>query len=334
MAKISAIVPTYNRAEALHRCLDSLTQQTLDHDDYEIIIVDNDPTNTANAVANEVAQQTPCSIRYVVVKSVGLHYARNAGANAAEAAILAYTDDDAICGERWLEELLKVYEHDDVGCAGGKIVVKWDKSPPDWLLPYEAFYGSRDLGDKCRKLLPREDVFGANFSIRKKVLFEAGGFHPDSIGSERVGDGEVGLQRELHKSGVQIAWVPNAIVWHIQTVEQNGTLQYLKKRLRDHGAEKMYRGFIETPPSPYAAVASSIKNLTYACVSKVLAAALKIGGGRNWIARELCGMFYQGKATYTLQLLYRKDLRDWLFRDEWLNVQFTESELNRSQSHK
>jgi GT2 family glycosyltransferase len=330
MVRISAIVPTYNRAEALHNCLDSLTQQTLDHDDYEIIIVDNNPTNITKAVANEFAQLTPCRIRYIAVRQIGLHYARNAGAKAAKATILAYTDDDAICDKRWLEELLKVYEHYDVGCAGGKIVVKWDHTPPDWLLPYEAYNGSRDFGDECRKLLPCEDIFGANFSVRKRVLFEAGGFHPDSVGSARVGDGEVGFQRELHKSGVQIAWVPTAIVWHIQTVEQNGTWQHLKKRFRDHGAAKMATGFIDRPPAKYAAVASSIKNLAYACVFKVLAAGLKISGGRNWLDWERCSIFFQGKATYTLQLLHRKDLRDLLFRSEWLNVQFTESEPDHS----
>lgn len=41
MVKITAAVPTYNSEHFISRCLDSLVQQTMPNNEYEIICVDD-----------------------------------------------------------------------------------------------------------------------------------------------------------------------------------------------------------------------------------------------------------------------------------------------------
>lgn len=325
MLKIAAIVPTRNRAETLSACIASLLNQTIASDEFEIIIVDNDSTDETKAVVEQASKQSERNIRYILSKEVGLHYARNAGANAASAEILAYTDDDAICDSHWLEALLEAYEHKNVGCAGGKIIIKWDENPPAWLKPYEAYYGKLDYGSACRTLLPHEDIYGGNFSLRKKVLIEAGGFHPDLIGTRSVGDGETGLFRDLVNKGVKVVWVPTAVIWHLQKAKQHGTLKYLKGRFSNQGLEITYAALFDQIPARSSLFAQGIVATAYFCATKSLAALLRLSRSSKSLGYELSASYYRGRATYLLQLIYQRQLREYAFRRNWLEqVQITE----------
>jgi len=132
--RISVIVPTFSRASLLRNCIESLLRQTRDSTLYEVIIVDNNSSDATRETTHEYVGLPRYNIRYVLEPQQGFQYARNTGAKAAQTAILAYTDDDTICDERWLEALLRTYDDEEIGCAGGKIIVKWDKEPPAWVL--------------------------------------------------------------------------------------------------------------------------------------------------------------------------------------------------------
>jgi glucosyl-dolichyl phosphate glucuronosyltransferase len=318
MVRISAIVPTHNGAETLGTCIDSLLNQTLASDEFEIIIVDNSSTDATKAVVEQFSKQSAGHVRYILTKEIGLHYARNAGAKAASAEILAYTDDDAICDNRWLEALLEAYEHKDAGCAGGRIIVKWDEGPPAWLKPYEIFYGKLDYGGTCRALLPHEPIFGANYSLKKNVLIEAGGFHPDLIGTRRVGDGETGLYRDLINNGVKAVWVPKAVVWHLQKAKHHGTLEYLKGRFKDLGVSDAYRELRGQLPARSSLFARGIAATADWCICKSLAEFSRLRRSSKFINHKLSACYYWGKATYLLQLIYQDQLRNYVSRRSWL----------------
>ena len=48
--RVSVVVPTYRRPELLARCLDALLRQDLDTDDYEVLVVDDEPSLAAREV--------------------------------------------------------------------------------------------------------------------------------------------------------------------------------------------------------------------------------------------------------------------------------------------
>jgi hypothetical protein len=60
-------------------------------------------------------------------------------------------------------------------------------------------------------------VFGCNFSIRKDVLLDAGGFHPDGMPSKLItfrGDGETHVSKHIMDSGYRAVYNPKASVYH------------------------------------------------------------------------------------------------------------------------
>ncbi len=88
---VSVIVPVYNVEPYLHRCVDSLTGQTLT--DIEIILVDDGSTDRSGAICDEYAAMD-ARIRVVHQENAGLSEARNAGIDRARADYLMFVDSD------------------------------------------------------------------------------------------------------------------------------------------------------------------------------------------------------------------------------------------------
>lgn len=242
--KISVIVPTYNRANILPMCLDSLIKQEYPKSDFEIIIVDNNSKdNTKNVCEDYIKNYSNISLTYILEKRQGLVYARHTGAKKAKYEILSFTDDDGILSPVWLKEISNVFERcDKVVAVAGKISIKWDTAPPKWVIPYEPLLGKLDYGDE---ILIKKDLYinGGNFNIKKRVLYNVGGFNPDQIGEWLIGDGEAGLCHKLHKKGYLIGWAPKALMEHYQIVKKNATPKDIKRRYINNGRSVPYRIF-------------------------------------------------------------------------------------------
>jgi len=63
-------------------------------------------------------------------ENVGLLESRNNGAEVATGDVVAFVDDDAIADERWVEELVDVYEQRDVRAVGGRMTPAWVAGSP------------------------------------------------------------------------------------------------------------------------------------------------------------------------------------------------------------
>lgn len=242
--QISVIVPTFNRAHILPMCLDSLLAQDYDKDNFEIIIVDNNSKdNTAEVVENYIKNHSDISIRYVLETRPGLVFARHTGADNAKYEILSFTDDDGILSPIWLKEIANVFKMDSkIAAVAGKITIKWNQKPPDWVIPYEHLLGKLDYGDK---VLIKKGLYinGGNFNIKKEVLNRVGGFNPDQVGDWLIGDGESGLCRKLHKANCLIGWAPKALMEHYQLVEKNATVADIERRYINNGRSVPFRIF-------------------------------------------------------------------------------------------
>ena len=99
MITISVIIPYYGEREALDRCLLSLSRQSLNQDEFEVIVVNNDPGSKL---------VLPSGIRCANVTVVeeqrpGSYAARNRGVQQARGRWLAFTDTDCVPDEKWLE---------------------------------------------------------------------------------------------------------------------------------------------------------------------------------------------------------------------------------------
>jgi glycosyltransferase involved in cell wall biosynthesis len=97
--KISVIICTRNRPQALQQCLQSLTK--INDENIEIIVVDNASDNNETKI---VAQKFR-NIKYVFEEIKGLDIARNTGAINASYNIIAYTDDDVQIPVDWITNI-------------------------------------------------------------------------------------------------------------------------------------------------------------------------------------------------------------------------------------
>ncbi|MCQ2420443.1 MAG: glycosyltransferase [Clostridia bacterium] len=107
MPIISVIVPVYNVAQFLPRCVDSILAQSFR--DFEVILVDDGSTDESGALCEQYAK-TDSRIRVIHQENRGLSGARNTGIEHAVGAYLAFIDSDDFVPGYMLRDLLDTAE--------------------------------------------------------------------------------------------------------------------------------------------------------------------------------------------------------------------------------
>ena len=109
-AVVSIIVPLFNREEAIARCLDSLTGQTLE--DIEIVVVDDGSVDHGADVVREY-QSRDSRIVLITQENQGPGAARNAGIRACHGEYVGFVDcDDYVEGQMYEKLLNAVIDHE------------------------------------------------------------------------------------------------------------------------------------------------------------------------------------------------------------------------------
>ena len=174
--EITVAICTYNRADLLSGALESVCQQTLSPDRYEIIVVDNASTdNTPGVVRAFQEKYTGHHLHRVYEAKQGTGYARNAALNEAKGGYIAYLDDDGKAKSDWLESsITHIGGPNYPQCLGGPIKPYFTNVKLAW---FKDQYESRSWGEKERHLEYGESFSGSNMIWRKEVLLLIGGFN-------------------------------------------------------------------------------------------------------------------------------------------------------------
>lgn len=118
---LSIIVPVYNIAPYLRKCVDSLLAR--DYDDYEIILVDDGSTDDSGAICDEYATKLPSlqgggggrpQIRVLHQSHIGPGGARNSGVSIAEGRYIQFVDSDDYLEPNVLGALLEQVEREQL----------------------------------------------------------------------------------------------------------------------------------------------------------------------------------------------------------------------------
>lgn len=91
--RVSIIVPVYNVEKYLADCLDSLLEQTMPHEDMEIILVNDGSTDNSYSICKKYAERYDC-IKLFSKENEGLSATRNYGIVRATGKYLMYIDSD------------------------------------------------------------------------------------------------------------------------------------------------------------------------------------------------------------------------------------------------
>jgi glycosyltransferase involved in cell wall biosynthesis len=285
---VSVVVPTCGRPPLLDRCLASLVRQKLAPSRFEIIVVDDAPSDDTRKVVERWAAAQSQGPRISYIASSGPHgpaAARNRGWRAARADIVAFTDDDTLVARDWLENGLRAFER-DVQAAWGRIVMPLSTVPTDY--------------ERDAKGLERAEFVTANCFCRKQALEQLNGFDERFRFAWRE---DADLYFRLLGRPERVVHAPSAIVVHpIRPAGWGVSLRQQKKIQSDallykkHGA--LYRKKIRaTPRWDYYAIVLLLLVMVFALAFGRWNVALL--SGLAWLL--LSGRFFLARIADTVK---------------------------------
>lgn len=177
---ISVIVPSYNVAPYLERCVNSLAGQT--YSDLEIILVDDGSADDTGKLCDKIAD-SDSRIKVIHKENGGLSDARNAGIDVATGEFYSFIDGDDFIEPDTYEVMMKEMENPRVSIVAGGFIVtdvqgntRISMSPErQYLTKEEAFMdllGGENYitQSSCNKLF-RSSLF-ENIRYKKGILNE------------------------------------------------------------------------------------------------------------------------------------------------------------------
>jgi GT2 family glycosyltransferase len=205
--RVSVVVPTYQRRESLLRALASLRGQTLPADRFEVIAaVDGSTDGTVEAVRGFAA---PYRLALVEGPNRGRAVACNAGIRAAAGDVVVLLDDDMEASAGLLAAHARAHGAGGrravvgaapiVASAGAPPFVRYMANGFQWRLARLAQPGYR---------LTFRDAYTGNFSVRRDVLLEVGGFDE---AFRAYGHEDYELALRLQAAGVELVYSADAL---------------------------------------------------------------------------------------------------------------------------
>ena len=282
---VSVVVPTCGRPTLLHRCLLALLRQRMPGNEYEIVVADDGHSEATQLLTQRLDNASPNGPRVRYVRSParrgGPAGARNAGWHAANAAVIAFTDDDTIASREWLSAGLRALQP-GVTAVTGRTRVPLPPAPTDW---------QRNTAG-----LERGEFITANCFVRREALQDIGGFDERY---RRPWREDSDLHFAMLERGMRIVHAPHALVLHPARDAPWGVSAKTQRNIyfdallfKKHS--RLYRTRISSGPPLryYFAVAA----LGVGAIGLIRGAPLlALGGGAAWLAWTL------GFAAYRLR---------------------------------
>ncbi len=209
---ISIVVPAYNRARELERCLRSLFALDYPAHCLEIIVIDDASTDETGSMLRRMAREAAArdlEMRVLCHKQrQGVGISRNTGAGAARHDLIAYLDSDCVASPGWLRELVPAFQDERVAAVGGMIRAYDRKS---LLGRYEDVRSSLFMGMQPQQVRlegPLTYLPTANMLLRRAAWQQLSGFAPMTQGED------VDFCRRLLISGASMRYLPQGVVYH------------------------------------------------------------------------------------------------------------------------
>jgi len=207
MIRISVVLPTVDRPQALYNLLRHLEHQTLPP--HEIVVVDQsavaDERTTAYAAANPL-------IRHHRISERGLPNARNVGAALAAGDVVLFLDDDSIPDADLVRFHAENYEDPSIAGVGGRVLGGYDTGGAE-TGRFKPGNGKvvRNFGSTVRS--EADHLPGGNMSFRREVFARVGGFDK-AYGGSAIGE-ETDFCLRARRAGFRFVFEPRASLEHL-----------------------------------------------------------------------------------------------------------------------
>ncbi|MDQ0316595.1 glycosyltransferase family 2 protein [Amorphus orientalis] len=217
MTAVSIIVITYARPALLRKCLDTcIAQSPQPSGGFEVVVVDNNPAASAEAMVSEIAATAPVPVRYVHEPTPGIPNARNAGIRATSSPVIGFVDDDQTLAPDWLDLMTRALEETGDDCMFSNVAPVYsepDVSPPPAI---ERLYG-RTAKSRATNgvLIRRETCITDPFPFDPQMMF-TGGTDTDFF-------------TRLASRGRSFGWCAEAMAWEFVPADRLGVRYNMKR---------------------------------------------------------------------------------------------------------
>lgn len=187
MVDISVIVPTYKPQEYLWECLDSLTEQSLPRNRYEIIVVLNgEGKHYKTDIEEYIKKRKAPNICLIHTEEKGVSNARNIGLLHSKGKYICFVDDDDSITTGYLESMLSLAKENFIICSDVQLInYNTGEQLPSYIhkafitvstkSKLNSFEYRKFLSSSCCKLIPKKIIgdnrFDGNISIGEDSLF-------------------------------------------------------------------------------------------------------------------------------------------------------------------
>jgi GT2 family glycosyltransferase len=200
---VSVVVSTHERPDRLARLLAALRCQSLSRDAFDVVIVDDGSGPATGALLDQVEAEADLVLRRLRnPRPLGPGGGRNRGWRAAQAPLVAFTDDDCVPEAGWLQSLVNASASNPDAILQGRTIPDPDELPE----------GNRLLTRtvSVERLGPQYET--CNIAYPRSLLVELGGFD-ESYGLRPSGEDTDLAWRGLER-GRHAVFVPEAVVRH------------------------------------------------------------------------------------------------------------------------
>jgi peptidoglycan/xylan/chitin deacetylase (PgdA/CDA1 family)/GT2 family glycosyltransferase len=211
--RLSVVIPSFDRREALRRCLEALGRQTADPAAFEVVVVlDGSTDGSAEMLAGLRPRH---ALRVERKPNGGVASARNRGLELAAAPVVLFLDDDIVATPGLVEAHLRAHEEGEVMAMGPlelRLVRRPDAVSGHFLAWWTGHYARLASGERA---LDASACYSGNLSVPVAVARAAGGFDATMPRSEDVEFGQRVIDR-----GTPFVYAPDAVA--VQDFDKDG----------------------------------------------------------------------------------------------------------------
>ncbi len=235
---ISIITPTYNRADELDYLINSISNQTIDLSNIELIISDDGSDDDTESVIRSWKEKVDFNILYINQKNKGPGAARNHGLENSSGDLIFFIDSDCEAHKTWIEIIIKEYSQNGFDACGGPDGAKNDFTLLQKAIDFSmtSFLTTGGIRGHHQKMIAKFYPRTHNMCITKEVYDRIGGF-----GSLRHGQ-DIEFSNRIKKAGFQIRFIKDALVYH----RRRTSIRQFLKQVFNWGVARVNLGKIDS----------------------------------------------------------------------------------------
>lgn len=278
--KVSVIVPVYNAASTLRKCVDSLLAQTLK--DFEVLLVDDGSTDESSAICDEYAGKDS-RVKAFHKANGGVSSARQFGIDHAQGEYTIHTDPDDWVEPEMLEELYKKAKEIDADM----VICDYWENGPDIQKKVVQKPASLNAGTVLQELFTHLHGSTCNKMIRKSCYPKFGVRFP--MGIDYCED--LYVCASLLKHDIKVAYLPKAF-YHYYNDTTKDTLS------RHYDANTLNRDLQIRDDFDKLLVGTKVHKLA---VDSLMASAICKAfhyGSHIFSSKQFCSKFYEYRQLF------------------------------------